>query len=379
MEEGVEALQDLAAVERDHVERRRVGLALADVALDLRLQGAGDVLEEAPRALLLAVRLLPLLLALPRGIRALGRLLVAVDEVDDARDLVGRQLAEEREAHVPVAREVGERERGDEDLLVVADLALGEVPGGEPGVEARVALRHLLVERPQGVEVAVGRREERVQDREADVVLGHRASSPGPASEKTRSPASKGRRARVFLSICLRDARRDGHPPSREDRPLRGPGRDRPRRHGHRLPGARAGPPRGRTEDAPQGGSGRLRAVRARAPAPRLAGRGARLRRSPRRGAFGRRGLARHAFRAGRDVEEAARVGAARRPGDDRPRRRARPRARSRPRARDRPPGREARERPLHGEGTRAPRRPGAREALRPERDRGEPCSRRCP
>src|SRR5579872_6050006 len=90
VEERVEALQHLPPVERDHVERLRLGLALTDVALDLRPERAGNVLEEPA-----GVDLLPLvLLALLLRVLLVG-LLVAVDEVHDARDLVGREPAEE--------------------------------------------------------------------------------------------------------------------------------------------------------------------------------------------------------------------------------------------------------------------------------------------
>ena len=54
----------------------------------------------------------------------LPRRLAAVDEVEHADDLVGRQAAEQGQADVAVSLEGAQDQRDDEHLLVVADVAM---------------------------------------------------------------------------------------------------------------------------------------------------------------------------------------------------------------------------------------------------------------
>ncbi len=182
------------------------------------------------------------------------------------------------------------------------------------------------------------------------------------------------RRGLVLHPARLGSAARAAPPAlSHEARPLGDRGRDRPWRRGRRLPRPRPRRESGRGQGRPRGAGRRRPSLRARGAAPGLPRRGRGFRPGPRRGLVAGDALHRHAVPPGRHAPRAAPPGPA--PGRGGPRGRTRPRARprSRARARDRAPGREAGERPVHGEGQAAPRRPGAREALRPRRPRSEP------
>jgi len=54
---------------------------------------------------------------------------------------------------------------------VVADVALGEVPGCEPDVEPRIGANHLGVNRVDLVELAVRRRQQRVKQPQTEVLF----------------------------------------------------------------------------------------------------------------------------------------------------------------------------------------------------------------
>ena len=101
----------------------------------------------------------------------LPRRLAAVDEVEHADDLVRRQAAQHRQPDVAVALEAAQDQRDDEHLLVVADVAMVVVPGRQADVEPRVLLDQLPMHRPDQLQLAVGRRQQRVQDLQPQVLL----------------------------------------------------------------------------------------------------------------------------------------------------------------------------------------------------------------
>jgi hypothetical protein len=216
VQERVQPLQRLAGGERGRVEPVGVGLPLAQVPGDLGLQRPRQVAEQpelvhqrdgATFSQLRLARLLPLrrLLVDLRLERLRGHvvrllidrdrhvLLAAVDEVDDAADLVRRQVAEHREADVAVAREVGQRERDDEHLLVVADVAVVAVPRGEAHVEPRVLFHQLGVQRVDEAQLAVRAGEQAVEHRQPQIDFTLRRGHHITSGRATGAPNENGR------------------------------------------------------------------------------------------------------------------------------------------------------------------------------------------
>src|SRR5262249_24123577 len=89
-------------------------------------------------------------------------------------DLVRRKIAEHREAGLAVALEAREREGDDEHLGMVPDVAVLAVPRGEVDVEEGILLHQVGVNGVDLLELAVRRREERVEDLQAEILLGGR-------------------------------------------------------------------------------------------------------------------------------------------------------------------------------------------------------------
>ena len=160
----------------------------------------------------------PFALDLPRG-------LAAVDEVEDADDLVGRQPAEQGQPDVPVPLEGAQDQRDDEHLLVVADVAMVVIPGGQPDIEPRVQLDQIAMDRPDLAQLAVGRGQQRVEDIQPQVLLeGHdpllliRASHPRhvrPGGGRAPGPRRAGPRQRCVRSchwVRASPSPRIGHP-----------------------------------------------------------------------------------------------------------------------------------------------------------------------
>jgi hypothetical protein len=73
-----------------------------------------------------------------------------------------------------VAGEIAQGQRDHEHFLVIAHVTVVVVPGGQAHVEARVLFDHLGVQRPDEVELAVRGGQQRVEDFQAQVLLGGR-------------------------------------------------------------------------------------------------------------------------------------------------------------------------------------------------------------
>ena len=94
-----------------------------------------------------------------------------MNEVEHADHLVGRQAAEQCQTDVAMSLESAEHERDDEHLLVVADVAVVVIPGGQADVEPRVLLDQLAMYRPDLLQLAVRRRQQGVEDLQPEVLL----------------------------------------------------------------------------------------------------------------------------------------------------------------------------------------------------------------
>lgn len=103
------------------------------------------------------VLILPLLFG--RSCADLPRRLAAVNEVEYADHLVGRQAAEECQTNVAMSLERAEHERDDEHLLVVADVAVVVIPGAKADIEPGVLLDQLAMYRPDELQLAMRRRQ----------------------------------------------------------------------------------------------------------------------------------------------------------------------------------------------------------------------------
>lgn len=65
-------------------------------------------------------------------------------------------------------------QRRHENFFVVADVAMVEVPGRDMPIEERIAIHHLEVKRPNLRQIAVWRRQKRVEELQSNVsFVGH--------------------------------------------------------------------------------------------------------------------------------------------------------------------------------------------------------------
>ena len=217
VEQGVQSFERLARGENRAVEPVGIAFALAEIASHLGLECPRQVAEEAElidqplsgrlvsedAGLAAAARppaeqteggaaALNLLARLDRClVGELAALAAAVDEVDHAQDFVRRQTAEHGQSDVAVTFEVAQDQRHDKHLAVVAYVAVVVVPRGQTHVEQGVLIRHLAVDRPNLAQFAVGRRQQRVEDTESQILFLSRHGPNSRSSEKRRTRTSR--------------------------------------------------------------------------------------------------------------------------------------------------------------------------------------------
>ena len=121
-----------------------------------------------------------------------------MDEVEHAHDLVRRQAAQQRQADVAVTFEGAQHQGDDEHLLVVAHVAVVVVPRGQPDVEPRVQLDQVAMNRLDLVELAVRRRQQRVEDFQPQVLFVGRHDVTSVAAAAGRGPLRRLVRLVIF-------------------------------------------------------------------------------------------------------------------------------------------------------------------------------------
>ena len=182
VQERIHPLDRLARDEHAAIEPFRIGFALAQVANDLGPQRPRWVAEQTEllddlrcgargrfRFCFRRARAASPLPAAPRA-HLPGRL-AAMNEVEHADHLVWRQAAQDRQADISVAFECAQHQGDDEHLLVVAHVAVVVVPCRQPHVEPRIELDQIPMDRVDLIELAMRRREQRVQDFQPQVLF----------------------------------------------------------------------------------------------------------------------------------------------------------------------------------------------------------------
>jgi hypothetical protein len=134
--------------------------------------------------------------------RHLARGLTAIHKVQHPADLVRRKIAPQRQPNIAVTREIAERQRRHEHLLVVAHITVVGIPCRQTDVEPRVGAHDLLVHRPDFFQLAVRRGEQRVQQPQPDVLFVG-CHDPTPFQFKNTRTISRESQERPFGALPL--------------------------------------------------------------------------------------------------------------------------------------------------------------------------------